>query len=311
MYDIVEGIHKAFKIESTWAFVLLIAFGAAVVGGFFAWVIDVGYRNSPEYKAEHPVVRGQSDPKSQAVTTSSPITPVTAQKQVVAPTAVKTKRTKPPVGPIQTTQPISPVQHDTTVARIVKNAGDISNLRVEDNKIVAPVGSDAETVENLPGAKMAGVVEHNEVSVGVGTPIESQGAAAGAAVKISGGVSGDVVDRSVLCGVNTQLEASGKNSDITVTNGRVNTANTCEWAKFLFQVGSHRADIVAYMDKWSALMEEDWTSISPEMRDSYRSELKRIKNQLIDAADDQVAFDRVRLRTLWDNPPSFRVKRLE
>jgi len=65
MYDIVEGIHKALRIESTWAFVLVIAIGAALVGGFFAWIIDTGYKNSAEYKAEHP-------PKQQTVTASSP-----------------------------------------------------------------------------------------------------------------------------------------------------------------------------------------------------------------------------------------------
>lgn len=60
MYDIVEGIHKALRIDSTWAFVLVIAFGSACVGGFFAWIIDTGYKNSPEYKADY-------SPKSEAV----------------------------------------------------------------------------------------------------------------------------------------------------------------------------------------------------------------------------------------------------
>ncbi|MGA2204656.1 MAG: hypothetical protein ABSG40_22165 [Terriglobales bacterium] len=64
MYDIVEGIHKALRIESTWAFVLVIAFGAALVGGFFAWIIDTGYKNSSEYKTEH-------SPKQQTVTAVS------------------------------------------------------------------------------------------------------------------------------------------------------------------------------------------------------------------------------------------------
>jgi hypothetical protein len=53
MYDIVEGLHKALRIESTWQFVLAMALGAAVVAGFFAWIIDTGYRNSPEFKASH------------------------------------------------------------------------------------------------------------------------------------------------------------------------------------------------------------------------------------------------------------------
>src|ERR1035438_9535515 len=54
MYDIVEGLHKALRIESTWAFVLIVALGSALVGGFFAWITETGYKNSAEYKAEHP-----------------------------------------------------------------------------------------------------------------------------------------------------------------------------------------------------------------------------------------------------------------
>ncbi len=53
MYDIVEGLHKALRIESTWAFVLVVALFFSIVGGLFAWIIDTGYKNSAEYKAEH------------------------------------------------------------------------------------------------------------------------------------------------------------------------------------------------------------------------------------------------------------------
>jgi hypothetical protein len=53
MYDIVEGIHKALRFESTWAFVGLMALGGCIVFGTVAWIIDTGYKNSPEYKAEH------------------------------------------------------------------------------------------------------------------------------------------------------------------------------------------------------------------------------------------------------------------
>jgi hypothetical protein len=57
MWDTIGAIHKALGIESTWKFVLIIAFGAGVVGvivgGFVAWIVDVGYKNSDEYKADH------------------------------------------------------------------------------------------------------------------------------------------------------------------------------------------------------------------------------------------------------------------
>jgi hypothetical protein len=65
MWEAVEKIHRALGIESTWAFVLIIAFGAALVfglvGGAIAWIVDVDYKHSPEYKADHP------DPKSKTV----------------------------------------------------------------------------------------------------------------------------------------------------------------------------------------------------------------------------------------------------
>ncbi len=66
MYEIVEGIHRALNIHSRWAFVLTIAIGSALVGGFFAYIIDTGYRHSAEYRADHP--EEEPSPKSQAAT---------------------------------------------------------------------------------------------------------------------------------------------------------------------------------------------------------------------------------------------------
>jgi len=63
MFEIVDGIHKAFRIESTWAFVLLIAVGFGIFGGGLAWIVDKGYRNSPEYKAAY---QGGSKPVESA-----------------------------------------------------------------------------------------------------------------------------------------------------------------------------------------------------------------------------------------------------
>lgn len=66
MFDVVEKIHSALGIESTLAFVLIIALGAALIfgtiGGAVAWIVDRDYKHSPEYKAEHP------DPKSKTAT---------------------------------------------------------------------------------------------------------------------------------------------------------------------------------------------------------------------------------------------------
>jgi len=65
MWDIIGAIHKALRIESTWAFVGLIALVAAILGGAAAWVIDMGYKNSTDYKVDHPA------PKQQAATSDN------------------------------------------------------------------------------------------------------------------------------------------------------------------------------------------------------------------------------------------------
>jgi hypothetical protein len=77
MYEIVEGLHKALHLEARWAFVLVAAGVFAVVGGVFAWIIDTGYRNSPEYIASHSEVK--QDPKPQAVAETNKQQPTTAK----------------------------------------------------------------------------------------------------------------------------------------------------------------------------------------------------------------------------------------
>lgn len=71
VFDIVEAIHKALRIESTWVFVLFIALGCGVVGGFLAWIIDTGYKNSPEYRTEHQKTEGQTTVQAAVQTTES------------------------------------------------------------------------------------------------------------------------------------------------------------------------------------------------------------------------------------------------
>jgi hypothetical protein len=104
MYDFIEHVHKALGIESTWAFVLVVALGAglvaALVGGCFAWVIDASYKNSTEYKAEH-------SPKQQTVTGTNSAAPQTATVHsaldqgtpATAPTAAQEKETVKPSKP--------------------------------------------------------------------------------------------------------------------------------------------------------------------------------------------------------------------
>ncbi len=53
MFPIVEAIHKVLRTESSLVFVLVVAGIFAVGGGAVAWLVDQGYKNSPEYRKEH------------------------------------------------------------------------------------------------------------------------------------------------------------------------------------------------------------------------------------------------------------------
>jgi hypothetical protein len=53
VFEIVEAIHKALRTESTFVFVLVIVSVFAVMGGIVGWLVDAGYKNSPEYRAAH------------------------------------------------------------------------------------------------------------------------------------------------------------------------------------------------------------------------------------------------------------------
>ncbi|MGA2001472.1 MAG: hypothetical protein ABSG52_15900 [Terriglobales bacterium] len=51
MFEMVKAIHEALGIESTWAFVLVIASVFAFLSGGVAWVVDKGYKKSVQERA--------------------------------------------------------------------------------------------------------------------------------------------------------------------------------------------------------------------------------------------------------------------
>ena len=108
MFEIVEAIHKALRIESTWAFVLVIAFGSFMVGGFFAWVVDEGYKNSSEYKESHQLLAASGPIKTNPSVGPDPqivpsTTPTIPHEAVPSKPVVKPSLTPPPT-PLQSFQ---------------------------------------------------------------------------------------------------------------------------------------------------------------------------------------------------------------
>ena len=62
MWETIRAIHEALGIESTWAFVLIVACVFAFLSGSAAWIVDKGYKNSSVYKTAHSP-QAQSDPE--------------------------------------------------------------------------------------------------------------------------------------------------------------------------------------------------------------------------------------------------------
>jgi len=53
MFEFIKMIHEALGIESTWAFVLVVASVFALLGGGVGFLVDKQYKNSSAYKAGH------------------------------------------------------------------------------------------------------------------------------------------------------------------------------------------------------------------------------------------------------------------
>lgn len=72
MLDFVKAVHSALGIESTRAFVMVMAlsFGCvfAIIGGGLGWIADRSYKNSPDYKAEHTISAPETSPPKPAET---------------------------------------------------------------------------------------------------------------------------------------------------------------------------------------------------------------------------------------------------
>ncbi|HXZ40322.1 MAG TPA: serine protease [Terriglobales bacterium] len=87
MLEYVDALHRALGIKSTWQFVLLIGLSAGVLAtlgfGALAWIVDMRYKNSPEYKAEHqnPKMQAVTPQQAQTVTASQQTSPAPAQNQ--------------------------------------------------------------------------------------------------------------------------------------------------------------------------------------------------------------------------------------
>ena len=155
MFDTVEKIYRALGIESTLAFVLIIAFGSAltfgILGAAIAWIVDADYKHSPEYKAHH-------SPKQQTVTaTASQSVTVAAQQGTQISTKSKVRK-KIDNGRISIATPPSTYQRATfTDLTAISEAGGTALLDCDPlatfNRVMAKTNSQTEPAVDVGSSK--------------------------------------------------------------------------------------------------------------------------------------------------------------
>ena len=142
MFEIVEAIHKALRIESTWAFVLVIALGTGGIGGVVAWIVDKGYKNSAEYKQSH----------------QPPITPIPPAPQ----TAIPSESNKP--------QSVPPAKKGIAVGKdsvVVGNIPDGSKIG-DSSVVVGPTDANGNTILNKGGMAIGKGAKADATSIAIG-----------------------------------------------------------------------------------------------------------------------------------------------
>ena len=82
MFEIVKTLHEVFRVESTWAFVLVISMTFGTIGGFFAWIIDRSYKNSVKEQAEqHDILKSLMRPNKVTEVKAVPTNAAPAKEQ--------------------------------------------------------------------------------------------------------------------------------------------------------------------------------------------------------------------------------------
>jgi hypothetical protein len=86
MFEIVKTLHEVFRVESTWAFVLIIGMAFGSIAGFFAWITDRSYKNSKKEQAQqHEMLKTIMRPNAVTEAKAQPVsdTPTQARSQTL------------------------------------------------------------------------------------------------------------------------------------------------------------------------------------------------------------------------------------
>lgn len=126
MLEYVDAIYRALGIKSTWQFVLLIAiafgFIGAIGGGLAALIVDLRYKNSPEYKAEN------ANPKLEAVAHQTAQNAAAIQPQAPTPSVPLPKKTQTEKKGTDSVSAITSGPHSPAVGTITQGPNSIAQV---------------------------------------------------------------------------------------------------------------------------------------------------------------------------------------
>lgn len=217
-----------------------------------------------------------------------------------------------PIIKTSTSQPTRPhvpqVKLPTTVPTnsIIENAGKLEGSEISGSEVTAPSNGTATVLRNLPGAEASNTkIENSHVS-----SVPASGPKSGndntPAILLNNSKDNEI-SGITFCGPQTAIRTKGTDTGNVFRDNSLNDPTHCDWIMFLHSTLDHRTDIKTFMDHWEMLMEQSWSNLPSEKRDSNRAELEVIKKRIIDSSGTR--FELLRLiALLGKSPPSFEVK---
>jgi hypothetical protein len=194
------------------------------------------------------------------------------------------------------------------VNSIIENSGKLQGSEISGSEVTAPPNGTATVLRNLPGAEASNVtIQNSHVS---SAPVSSP-KSGGDDIK-HGGIlltnsNDNVIADNVVCGYSSAIQTKESNTGNVFSGNSLNDPTRCNWLTFLQTALQHIGDITTFMDNWETVMEQSWTNLPMEKRDSNRAELAAIKKQIIASAGSRRDFVSL-IVLLGPTPPSFEVK---
>jgi hypothetical protein len=190
---------------------------------------------------------------------------------------------------------------------LIENSGKLYGSRISNSEVTAPPGGAATVLRNLPGAEADVTIENSHVSNALPASGLTSSSDRPRGEYVLTNTDNNELYANTVCGSPVAIQTKGKDNGNEFRDISLNDPRRCNWIKFLMTALQHIGDITTFMDNWETVMEQSWSNLPTEKRDSNHAELAAIKKRIINSAGTRSDFVSL-IVTVGPTPPSFDVK---